>query len=266
MSDSAGSFFSRDGEWFLPTDHCRGPWAEDACHAGPPTGLLARAMERAVPDQALVRITVDLLRAIPFDGFRIDCTVLRQGRTVSTTEATLYNRDGKALVTARGMHLATRPPYTGMPTFHDDAPPLGDSLADAFPIAGTLHGLPAFNGSGVETRYPGGQSPAPGPTTAWLRTVPLLENEAPSPFQRLCPLADCGNAFGRNAEPHEVMFMNTDLTLVVHREPVGEWFATRAIGHWQPSGVGLAEAKLYDEQGAVGFALQTLILMPQGSA
>lgn len=260
MSGTSHCFFHTDGDWFLPTGHCRGPWAADACHAGPPTGLLARAMEQAIPDQGLTRITVDLLRAIPFDGFRIECRVVRQGRTVSTTEATLYNRDGKALVSARGMHLAPQAHDVDMPTVRESVSPLADSRLDTFPITGTLHGLPAFNGTGVETRYPAGESPAPGPTTAWLRTVPLLADEHPSPFQRLCPLADCGNAFGRNAEPQEVQFMNTDLTLVVHREPVGEWFATRALGHWQPNGVGLAEAKLYDEQGAVGFALQTLIL------
>ena len=37
----------RDGsEWFSPTDHARGPWDPDACHGGPPTALLVRALER----------------------------------------------------------------------------------------------------------------------------------------------------------------------------------------------------------------------------
>ena len=62
----------RDVEWFTPTDHCRGPWDADACHAGPPTGLLVRAMERAVPDVRLARVTVDLTKPIPMAGFRID--------------------------------------------------------------------------------------------------------------------------------------------------------------------------------------------------
>src|SRR4051812_34010960 len=33
-------------EWFPPTAHARGPWDPTACHGGPPTGLLVRALER----------------------------------------------------------------------------------------------------------------------------------------------------------------------------------------------------------------------------
>ena len=83
-----------------------------------------------------------------------------------------------------------------------------------------------------------------------------------SPFQRISPLADCGNAFGRNAEPDEVQFVNTDLVIALHRDPVGEWMGSRATSTWQPTGVGLAEALLFDDEGPVGRALQTLLLRP----
>ena len=75
-----------------------------------------------------------------------------------------------------------------------------------------------------------------------MRTAPLLPDETPSPFQRICPLADCGNAFSRHAEPWEIAFVNADLTIALHRDPVGEWLGSRAVSWWQPSGVGLADA------------------------
>jgi len=77
-------FTSVDNQWFEPTSHTRGPWDVNACHAGPPTGLLARAAELALPDKRLVRITVDLIRPIPFSGFSVSANVTRSGKTVST--------------------------------------------------------------------------------------------------------------------------------------------------------------------------------------
>lgn len=261
MSDSF--FTSTNDEWFQPTEHTRGPWDEHSCHAGPPTGLLARAMEKLLPTQRLTRLTVNLQRPIPFSGFRIQGTITRQGRTVSLSESQLIDAQNKVVITAAGMHLT--------PSTTPDIPSYSRSMGSAecasageFPIKNTLHGKPAFNGDGVQVRYPAGETPLPGPTTAWMKTVPLLVYETPSPFQRICPLADCGNAFGRNAEPEEVTFMNTDLTLVLHRDPYGKWLGTQSVGYWEPTGIGLADALLFDELGIVGRAMQSLILRRRG--
>ena len=257
MSDSF--FTSTNDEWFQPTEHTRGPWDEHACHAGPPTGLLARALEKLLPAQRLTRLTVNLQRPIPFAGFHVQGMVVRKGRTVSLSEAQLLDANNKVVITAAGMHL-TPSSEQHMPSHTQSMGSAKDASEGQFPIKDTLHGKPAFNGDGVQVRFPAGQSHSPGPTTAWMKTVPLLSYESPSPFQRICPLADCGNAFGRNAEPAEVTFMNTDLTLVLHRDPEGEWLGTQSVGYWEPTGIGLADALLFDEQGVVGRAMQSLIL------
>lgn len=257
---SARSFFtSEDGLWFRPTEHSRGPWNEHACHAGPPTGLLARAVEALFPAHRLSRLTINLLRPVPFAGFRLSARIVRQGRTVCLSEARLLDAEDRECASAAGMHLCTMASHP-FPTTHCDRGHPDDALAGPFPIRQTLHEQPAFNGEGVEVRYPPGQDNAPGPTIAWMKTVPLLPEEIPSPFQRICPLADCGNAFGRNAEPQQVSFMNTDLTIVLHRDPIGDWLGTDSVCRWEPTGIGLADALLFDESGAVGRALQTLVL------
>jgi hypothetical protein len=253
-----GAFFTIDGDWFLPTEHCRGPWDPNACHAGPPAGLLARASERLLPDEQLVRLTVDLTRPIPYAGFRIDAAVTRKGRTVSTTEMTIVDEDGRPVVAARGMHIA--PTDLGdVPTAASATPHLAEAQPGAFPFAAGGHGLPMFSGA-VEMRYPPGDDPGPGPTRAWMRTVPLLADEAPSPFQRICPLADCGNAISRNANPLPLTFINTDLTILLHRPPVGEWLGMDSISRWEPNGVGMSDSLLFDDEGPVGRALQTLVI------
>lgn len=257
MTDSF--FTTEDQQWFKPTIHTRGPWDINSCHAGPPTGLIARAMEQLIPDKRLIRLSVDLLRPIPFEGFSIAASTARDGRSVATTTATLLDKDGRVMVSASGLHMIEQTPEYAYPTHSGSIGTPSDAAPGPFPIQ-TLHDQPAFNGTGVEMRYPEGQNKEPGPTIAWMKTVPLLENEQASPFQRICPLADCGNAFGRNADPAEVSFINPDLTIVLHRDPVGEWLGSQSVGYWEPTGQGLADALLFDENGVVGRAMQTVLL------
>ena len=255
----------QDGsEWFSPTDHARGPWDPDACHGGPPTALLVRALERAVPGMRLARVSVDLGRPVPMAGFTIATEVTRAGRATANASAALLDAEGTVRATAIGMHLAVapKPIFEGrMDNSGVLTPRLADSTPGPFPVGRVSHDRPGFRGA-VEIRYPPGENEAPGATTVWMRTVGLLPGEEMSPFQRISPLADCGNAFGRLAEPDQVQFINTDLLIALHRDPVGEWMGSRVVSAWQPSGNGLADALLFDDEGAVGRALQTLLLRP----
>jgi len=259
-------FTTDDGAWFKPTSHTRGPWDVNACHAGPPTGLLARAVERLIPDKRLIRLSVDLLRPIPFSGFSIEASVTRNGRSTAAATANIVNESGKVMASASALLMIEQAPVQ-YPTHSVQFGKPSEAEAGSFPIE-TLHDERAFNGNGVQMRYPIGENSQPGPTTVWMKTVPLFSDETPSAFQRICPLADCGNAFGRNAEPIDVSFVNPDLTLVLHRDPQGDWLGSQSVGYWEPNGQGLADALLFDEHGAVGRVMQTLLLkkMPENTA
>jgi Thioesterase-like superfamily len=261
----------RDGdevEWFTPTDACRGPWDPEACHGGPPTGLIVRAMQRAVPGIRLARITTELMRPIPMAGFRIDVEVVRSGRSVASTRAAVVDGGGEVRATATGMHVREQQPPLFGDTLENSTvvtPRLASSRPGEFPVRSPFtHDLPWFGGEGVRIRYAAGETPDPGATTAWMSAAPLLPEEAPTPFQAICPLADCGNAFSRHGAAG-VDYVNTDLTIALHRDPAGEWFGTRAASWWQPGGVGLTDALLFDDGGPVGRALQTLVLRASGA-
>jgi hypothetical protein len=60
-----------------------------------------------------------------------------------------------------------------------------------------------------------------------------------------------------------VSFVNVDLTVALYREPCGEWLGSQSRGYWQNDGLGLADALLFDDDGVVGRALQTLALRHQ---
>ena len=261
MSNSKQAFFSiRDDDWFVGNDGARGPWSADACHAGPVTGLIVRALERAIPDKQLVRVTADYARPIPVSGFRIATKTTRSGRSAAAATATLTDAEGRVCATATSLHLV-RSGLGSLPTTDVVGPSIQDATPGKFAVEHAHHELPFFRDS-IDVAYPPGQDNSPGPTTLWMKTPPLLDNEIPTPFQRICPLADCGNGTSRNAELTDLTFVNPDLTIVLHRLPESEWLASSAVSFWEPTGIGLSRATLFDEQGPVGYALQTLLIQP----
>lgn len=240
----------------------RGPWSTEHCHAGPPAGAIARSIEmEAGAEKLLTRLTLDLIRPIPMAGFRVSVEVEREGRKTSIASATLADLNGKPCVTASALLIAPSQELD-MPTADAPKPQLSSSTQGQFPLADrTAHELPAF-GSFVDVRYPEGQTPEPGPTQMWMKTKALIEGETPSSFQRICPLCDCGNATSRNAELKDITFVNPDLTIVMHRQTSADWFLSDAVSHWRRNGIGLAEARIFDEDGPVATAMQSLILTP----
>ncbi len=222
--------------------------------------MLARALEAQVPYRQLVRLAVELSRPVPMAGFTITASTLRSGRSVATSSAVLVDDDGRVCATAHGLHLE-RGDLGEVPSPSQAGPKLLEARPGPFPLMVARHPRAMF-ANAVEARYPPGEDGRPGPTTLWLRTPSLLADEEPSPFQKICPLADCGNAVSRNAELDEATFLNPDLSVFLVRPPKGEWFGAQAMSHWQPSGIGLSDTALFDADGYVGRALQTLLIRP----
>ena len=71
-----------DGERFQATFSTTGPWFADAQHAGPPSALIVRALERcdARPGTELARLTVELLGPVPAAEVQVRAHVERPGR------------------------------------------------------------------------------------------------------------------------------------------------------------------------------------------
>ena len=252
------AYFSFDGARFHGNDPARGPWSPDHCHAGPVAGLAARAAEYCVgADKQIVRLALDLLRPIPMAGIQVSAVPIRLGGTVATTGVDVLDPEGRLCVSGRTMHLALSD-LGEVPTAPAKPLRLAEARVDRFPLE-RGHGLPSF-ADFVDILYPPGSGPEPGPKTIWMRVPAIVEGEEPSPFQSLCPLGDCGNGISGNSSAAEMTFLNTDLTIVMHRPPCGDWLSSDAVSHWQRTGIGVSQAILGDGNGPVGAALQTLIL------
>ena len=256
MSDS---FFdiNKDGV-IVGRDAARGPWDGEACHAGPVAGMLARALEQAVADKQLARLTVEVQRAVPLAGFTIETETGRSGRFLTTASAVLTDTTGKVCCKANSTHIATRD-LGDVPTTGIAAPDFEDAKPNRFGPKQPLHAHRYFSDA-IEVRYPPGSGRLPGENSMWMKAPPLLADEPLSPFQRVCPIADCCNGLSRNADLTEVRFMNLDLTISLYRPPASDWIGSSATSHWSQDGIGLAYGRLFDQQGIVGLASQSLLL------
>ncbi|HET9489790.1 MAG TPA: thioesterase family protein [Methylomirabilota bacterium] len=255
------AFFVPDGDdRFVATEHSRGPWSRDHQHAGPPSALLARAIERAVAGEpvTVTRLTVELFAPVPIGRLEIATTTLRAGRTVRRLEATLAD-GGRAL--ARASALVTRTTVVDFPAVkpepHDPLPPPESGEPFRFPV----FEMPAIGyQSSVDARLVRGGF-GQNPTSVWIRArVPLVLGEAISPLQRVMIAADSGNGVAVVLDPARYTFINADLTVYLHRPLAGEWVGLDTVTLPEPSGIGASHSRLWDLDGPIGWALQSLVV------
>ena len=101
----------------------------------------------------------------------------------------------------------------------------------------------------------------PGPAAAWTRLrIPLVAGEEPSPTQRLVAVADSGSGVSGVLDFEGWIFINTDLSLHLHRLPEGEWIYMDARSTLDPHGIGVAETEFFDARGRVGRGAQALMV------
>lgn len=260
MEPPADALFERVGaDRYRATAASVGPWDPRALHGGAPSALLAGLLEDAVAeigDFVPVRVTIELLRPVPVGvDVEVAATVRRPGRKVCVADVTM-TLDGEPLMAATLQGIRSEPLDHG---WRDERPALPGPQTG---VAQVVAGPPVFHNSAVEHRYLYGTSfEGRGPATDWIRLrVPVVAGEATSPLQRVAAAADFGNGISGLFPMEEITFINPDLSIFLTRLPVGEWVCLDAVTRVGPSGTGMAESVLYDEEGPIGRAVQMLLM------
>ena len=261
------SFYEPDGELYVSTELTRGPWDPGAQHAGPPAALIGREVERLGggrvsgedgPPAQVGRITYEVLRSVPIAPLRVEARIARPGRRVEMFEASLADEAGEPLMRAQGWRLRTEPVDFEATEPRPETPP-GPETGEPGQLFHT--GYDVGYHSAMEYRFTHGAFIERGPATVWMRMgVPLLPGEQPSPLQRVLAAADSGNGVSAALDWSRYLFINVDLSVHLHRMPVGEWVCLDAVTLPEANGVGMADTRLLDERGPIGRAAQTLLV------
>ena len=260
------SIFLAEGGDFLPTEHAGGPWDPRALHGGAPAALITAAFERVEPGSELPigRLGFELLRPIPFAPLSISTRIVRPGRRVQELAGEL--RQGEELI-ARASALRVQRIPDGVPRAREDAALQrampGPETGEAVRFALDDTDRPSFASSAMEMRWLDPPFEL-GPARVWMRLRhPLLPGEPPTPLARVAATADFGNGVSAALPFERFLFINADLTIHLHRSPLGEWIGLDARTLLHDGGMGLAESVLHDVHGPVGRAFQTLVVQPR---
>jgi len=259
MSDEP--LFTPRGADFLPTAHTRGPWDPRHQHGGAVAALVARAVERRAGEGFCVtRLTVELMRPVPLERLAVDVAVPRPGRRVLGITVSVSAGDLEVEVVrahAVAVRRADLPTGEGHEAFLEPGPQQGVEL----PFGFEDDGGPAFHSTGVEVRFVDGGADRPGPARAWFRLRrPVVGDEEPSGVQRAAAAADFGNGISWVLPFDRWIFLNPDLTLHLARPPAGEWIGLDALTLPSEQGMAMAESAVFDEDGRLGRAVQSLLL------
>ncbi|ETR77706.1 hypothetical protein X566_08665 [Afipia sp. P52-10] len=247
-------FFTADGDRFIPTSAGRSPWDPKSMHGRIVIGLLGQEIERRHGSAAYMptRLTVDMYRLPDFSPVEVQTRVVRDGKRIKVIDAEFFsNGISMARATSQLLLKTENPPgqvWTPPPwqaPLPKDIPPPTDprtgmnGMWSVRPIEGAMGTL--------------------GPRKLWMSDIREVVGGVPlSPFTRVALSADFASPFA-NAGDQGLRYINSDVTVYMHRMPVTEWIGYEVIDHGATDGVAIAECRIHDEKGAIGNASVTAL-------
>lgn len=244
----------------------RGPWDNAMQHGGPPSALMARAIERELgeehADWVPVRTLVELLRQVPIARLSARASIETRGRKALRAVATLEH-EGVQIGRARVIMVRAteEAPETAVGTLRVEPELPPPETWPPFEFSFFLH--PVGYHRAMELRIEGSW---PAPTArCWSRMrVPLVEGEQPSGWQRALCFADAAHGVAPGLDPRHFTLINPDLELSLARPPRGEWIGLDIRTATSGIGTGLTRSRVVDREGEVGATSATLVVRPRG--
>ena len=242
-------FFTIEGTHYVPTPASRGPWNPNSLHGRVIAGLLGAEIERlhGSPEFMPARLTVDMYRLPDLSPVEVTTRVVREGNRIKVIDAEFVS--GGVSAGRATCQLLRR---TENPAGNVWKPPSWDVAAPA-DIAPPSDGRSGMGGMWATRRIEGDFGTV-GRKRIWMSEVrELVGGRALTPFVRVAVSADFASPFA-NAGDAGLEFINSDVTVYLHREPRTEWIGYEVVNHGATAGVAIGECFLYDEDGPIGSA------------
>jgi len=254
-----GPLFTQDGDHYVPTDRARGPWTFDSLHGSPVAALIAYCVELRLLESSsgltdagelrIARQTIDLFRRVPYGPLLVDVQKIREGRRVAVFQSRV-SCEGKLLTQATSLCLRANDALGSVGADHAAEPPAPPNEATPNVVDRVGNRWVSYPGT-LEMRHivpPGGSQPP----VVWIRNDARVVAESPlTPAVRAAGIADFVSPFA-NMQPGRSGYVNADITMHLHRQPVGDWHYLRVVSRGASEGVATAQAVLGDRLGAYG--------------
>lgn len=245
-------FFRKNGDLFTPTRAGVGPWNPNSLHGRVIIGLLGAEIERrhGNPEYLPARLTVDMYKLPDLSPVEVVTRIVKDGYRIKVIDAEFISGGvsaGRATCqllrkteNAPG-NVWKREPW-GAPG-PEDTPQAAESPMGGMwkmrPISGSMRGFE--------------------PRRTWMAEVrEVVEGDPLTPFVRVAVAADFASPFA-NVGDQGLGYINTDVTVYLHREPVGEWIGFESITHGATQGIAVGECLLHDREGHIGSASCTAL-------
>ena len=252
------AIYRLDGDRVVTSPNAAGPWAAGMQHGSAPAALAVWAAE-AIPTREpmqIARVTIDLMRPVPVAPLTLKTEVLREGRKIQLCAVRLLAGDA---VVVGATILKVKTQALNLPS------EVGDVAVELPGPDQAREEQPSFSSSpfvtGISMRAARGRFGVPGPGAIWYRVDrPLVEGSPVSQAMRAVVAADFCNGTSAVLDFREWTFINADLTVNFARQPAGAWILLDAESWIGPDGAGIATARLADERGYFGRAVQSLVI------
>jgi len=237
-------FFRAGGGRYAPTEAAVGYWSPDSINGRLIVGLLGFELERLFgqAEWQPSRLTVDMFRLPRRVPIEIRARLLHEGGQLRLAEADCFCGE-KPVARASIQFLKRSHAPDGAfwsPAAWDAPPP--DSVPAPRSVE-TAH---------WDRRVVLGKFGTAGPRRAWHReTRELVEGAPYTPFSRAAMMADVASSMV-NSGSSGLGYINSDVTLYLQRNPIGEWLGLDTVNHQSADGVAIGECWIYDEAGPIG--------------
>jgi hypothetical protein len=252
-------FYSKEGEKYTATPHTVGPWDPRLQHGGPVAALLGSRIEKAaaLPESRVGHFALEFLGPVPAAALDVSVEQQRRGKRISLWSASA-SVEGREQARVSVWMLSTKEGRNPLVHLEDEKPPPMPATA----VSTYFKEVPRFGyGDALEWRFPEGGFAEIGPATCWARMKgTVVEGEPVTPLQRILSMVDSANGISAELDVGKYLFVPVNLTVSITRYPSTEWTCMRAVTSLSSDGIGTTHARLFDERGVIGQALQTLFV------